>query len=200
MHKINRMGVIPMGRKRLQRDIRKSPHEHFTQERKAIFLEEYTKTGLKIKSLLACGASTRIFHTELERDPEFREKCELAYVVWKESLEEELLRRAIKGTQKDVFFKGDKIGEETVFSDRLMELAIKRHNPSYRDKQQIDVNHSGGVMVITGSLSIDDWAQKAKAVNESNAAKLIEGSAIEVSPTPSSTSLSPANRSNNLFP
>lgn len=44
------------------------------------------------------------------------------------------------------------------FSDPLLMFHAKRHIPEYREKQQLDINHTGGVLLVPAEqLSPDQW-------------------------------------------
>lgn len=55
---------------------------------------------------------------------------------------------------------------ETQYSDRMLELEAKRTNPGYRDKQTIDMNHGGGVMVAPAKISAEDWIKELREDNK----------------------------------
>lgn len=59
------------------------------------------------------------------------------------------------------------------YSDRMLELEAKRVDPAYRDKGQMDVNVTGGILVVPGKSTEEDFekeysieAQRARAAEE----------------------------------
>lgn len=49
-----------------------------------------------------------------------------------------------------------------VKSDRLLELEVKRVDPSYRDKSTVDMNVSGGLLIVPGQATTEkDWEDGA---------------------------------------
>jgi hypothetical protein len=47
---------------------------------------------------------------------------------------------------------------KSVVSDRLLELEVKRGDPSYRDKGQLDVNVTGGLLIVPGTAPTEkEW-------------------------------------------
>lgn len=55
------------------------------------------------------------------------------------------------------------------FSDGLLTLEIRRVDSTYREKQTVDLNHGGGVMVAPAEQSVEDWVKEQQ---EKNAARL----------------------------
>jgi hypothetical protein len=68
--------------------------------------------------------------------------------------------RAINGTPKGVYFKGQRIATERVYSDTLLLALAKAHNPKYRDHLSVDANVKAGVLVVQTSLNPDEWEKE----------------------------------------
>lgn len=74
-------------------------------------------------------------------DPEFAAAWEEALEDYRESLVEEATSRARDGwVERPVINKdGEHIGDVLKKSDRLMELFLKRHDPSFREKSRVEL-------------------------------------------------------------
>ena len=77
---------------------------------------------------------------------------------WDEALEQavDLLageaRRRATGMKRDVWYAGEKVGEENVYSDALLMFLLRAHWPQlYRDN--VKMKHSGG-MEVTGDRKV----------------------------------------------
>lgn len=97
-------------------------------------------------------------------DPEFQEQIDEAIETYKALLEEEAHRRAVEGWDEPVYSQklGRKIGHIRKFSDRLLELKLKRHIPEYRDKVSVDATVKAGIVVIPAhqkELTDEQWAE-----------------------------------------
>lgn len=69
--------------------------------------------------------------------------------------ERALDERAVDGWQVPIFNKaGMKVGEETKYSDRLLELALKANSDKYKEKTQVDHNVKGVVFNIQAPAPI----------------------------------------------
>lgn len=53
------------------------------------------------------------------------------------------------------------------FSDRMLELDVKRVDPTYRDKSTVDLNHAGGgVLVAPEGQDPEDWIKEQEEKNK----------------------------------
>ncbi len=53
--------------------------------------------------------------------------------------EQEIWRRGIEGIPKSIWYQGEKVAEETQYSDTLLQAILRAHHPAYRDRSEIDV-------------------------------------------------------------
>jgi len=70
-------------------------------------------------------------------DPLFCQRWEEAIELSADVLEAEAQRRAVEGYERPIYQRGELIGHETMYSDRLLEFLLKGAIPSkYRDRIQ----------------------------------------------------------------
>lgn len=130
----------------------------FDKKAKQVYLNTYREHGLHGMAAKAAGVTRQCVEHHLEKDEDFLLLRTNAYNDYREAIEHEVKRRAIEGWDEPVFYKGDECGVVRKYSDRMLELHTKRHNPEYRDKQTIDLNATGGVLVVPGAgLSVEEW-------------------------------------------
>ena len=102
-------------------------------------------------------------------DEDFAAAWEEALAIGFEALEDEMHRRATKGTLKPVFHQGEKCGSIRQYSNTLAIFLAKAHKPEkYRERSEI--KHSGikgGVMLIPAGSNPEDWTAEAEGVRES---------------------------------
>lgn len=141
----------------------------FDDRAKEIFLEEYRKWGRMGESAAAAGVTTGTVRDHMEKDEEFAQ----AVMVCEEEYREKLIGHhqdlVFNGTQKENYDRnGNLVSKETIYPIRLIELELKKHDAGYRDKQELAVTHTGGVLIAPAEMpSIDDWEKafgKAKDV------------------------------------
>ena len=134
----------------------------FGDAEKAVFLEEYRKWGRMGESAAAAGVSTQCVRAHIHEDEDFAEALLMAEEEYKEKLIGHQQDLVFNGTIKKSYDRnGMLVSEETIYPIRLIELELKKHDSGYREKQEIAVNHSGGVLVAPAEMgSIDDWEKK----------------------------------------
>ncbi len=133
----------------------------FTEDRWEIFLQAFAKTGLVNKSAWAADVVPSTITQTRKKHPEFEEMFQLALSDYRESIEQEIHRRAIEGWDEPVYQKGELVGTVRRYSDRMLELKAKRHIAEYRDKVTVDQTVRGGVMVVPGQAAdADAWEKE----------------------------------------
>lgn len=141
------------------REIIKLSRIKFDDMAKDIFLAEYAKWGSMGEAAAAAGVTTGTVRRHIDEDEDFAE----ALIVQEEEYRDKLIAHhqnlLFNGTIKESFDRnGMLISRETVYPIRLIELELKKHDKGYRDKQEIAINHTGGVIVAPAEVvDIDDW-------------------------------------------
>lgn len=124
------------------------------------YLAYLEMSGLKYKSSAAAGFSYE-WLKRLRADPTFSALEEAALESYRDSLCREAHRRAVEGVDEPVIGGKDKDRVVAVirkYSDRLLELMLKRHIPEFREKWEGEVKVTGGVLVAPASAaSVQDW-------------------------------------------
>ena len=167
----------------------------FDDDQKLIFLEHLSETGLKGSAARIAGVSLACVKNHLDNDPEFADEYDHALEDYADKIADEVKRRGQVGWEEPVFFKGQRVTEPvlnkdgtealneegkpilryvtvTKFSDRLLELEAKKSNPAYREKQTIDLNASGGgVLVAPAGKTPEEEIELAERLNAEATAK-----------------------------
>ena len=114
------------------------------------FLEELAYSGRIYLAAEAANVCGRTVYRLRQADEDFAELCQQALDRYRDKVAAEVRRRGIEGWLEPVYQQGQFVGYKMVYSDRMLELEAKRVDPSYRDRQQVDMNVTGGVMVVPG--------------------------------------------------
>jgi hypothetical protein len=104
---------------------------------------------------LACRAlklSRAAAYVRKEADPEFAAEWDNSIKEAVDHLEGEAWRRAFKGFKKPVYQQGQLVGYVQEYSDTLMSLLLKAHDPKFRDKLSAEFSGPGGVPL---SITVD---------------------------------------------
>lgn len=138
----------------------------FTVKKKRKFLASLRKEPNVSKACRRATVSrvTAYLHRNPESvlyDQEFAEEWEEALADGMSVLEEEMWRRAVKGTQKPVYQGGALVGHIQEYSDTLAIFLAKAHMPEkYRDNLNLS-----GTLNVKGYKSVnpDDWDENTQS-------------------------------------
>lgn len=159
------------------------------EKRKHIFLRVLAETA---NAKLACQSAgyrnMAAINRAIKNDPGFAEAYDEAMAAAGEFVEAEAVRRAMHGTKKAVYYKGDIVGWEIQYSDSLLALLLKAAKPDKyadRSKQEASLNVRIGIAVIPGTVkNAKDWEAQSALVHANqralNPPKTIEGEFQEV--------------------
>lgn len=153
-----------------------SQREKLDDRAKGIFLAEYSKHGRIGHAAQAAGVTAQTVRRHMEIDQEFGEACVESEHSYRDRLLEHHQSLVFEGTEKVSYDRnGNVVSTEKIYPIRLIELELKAHDERYRDKKELDVKVSGGVLVAPADVtSIDDWETRF------GEGKVIEGEAQEV--------------------
>jgi len=136
----------------------------FDAERKRAFLDILALTGRPAQAAQKIGVALRTVESHRSRrsqqyDEEFAIAYDESMELYREILQEAIHRRGVEGVEEPVFYKGrpatDAEGNPVgirKFSDAMLALHAKRHDPAYRDRQIIE-QHSTNVNAALEDLS-----------------------------------------------
>lgn len=159
--------------------------DYDAQER---FLRSIENQGRITVAAEAVGVSAECAREYIRSDREgFAERFNEAMQVFRDKIEEEIHRRAMEGVDEPII--GGKDRDEVVahvrrYSDRLLEFYAKRHIPEYRERGQLDVNVSGGVMVVPARPATpSDWATQYESLERPTDVEVLPPASDPVPPT-----------------
>ena len=138
-------------------------YEKLTDERRADFLERLAATGLLYTSAHDVGVSGGTVRSAAKKDKDFAAAIEEAKSAFTDTLIAEVHRRGVEGVEKPIYQRGERVdaGEVKEYSDRLLELLLKRQDPSFRDSVKVEGNIAAGVLVVDlGSATHEEWAKR----------------------------------------
>ena len=94
-----------------------------------VFLQYLRATGSTIHAAREAGVSESTIYWARKQSKEFREQWDAAKAHAVDMLLVEARRRAIRGVDKPIYYRGQKVGTVKEFSDRLLEILLKAHYP-----------------------------------------------------------------------
>lgn len=134
----------------------------FDDKAKGVFLNEYRKWGRMGESAAAAGVSTQCVRYHIDQDEEFAQALMMAENEYQDKLIAHHQDLVFNGTERNSYDRnGQLVSTETIYPIRLIELELKKHDKGYREKQELEVKHSGGVLIAPAEMkSIDDWESR----------------------------------------
>lgn len=121
------------------------------------FLDTVVMTGSVVLSCEAANVSNDTVLKWREKFPWFQKAFDESIYRHRDRLVQEAKRRAVEGWQEPIFQRGQKVGEVTRYSDKLLELVLKTEVPEYREA-------ATGQMAGMGTVSIESAPLAAAVV------------------------------------
>lgn len=144
----------------------------FSRQLREIALTEIAESGTAAAASRRIGMCSNTISKAAADCPVFKAALDWAMALYRDAIMDEIDRRGRRGVEKPVWYKGEEVGTEVHYSDRLLEFHAKRHMPEYRDRQEAkDVTVSAVVVVGPAPVSADDW------LDENNGVKKVENTA-----------------------
>lgn len=112
------------------------------------FLATLAETGHVKNSCEAVGLNRITAYTRRRDDEDFRKLWEEAHQIGMSCLEDEAKRRAYEGVTKGVYYKGDRVDEEVVYSDALLMFLMQGRDTRYKRKQEITGADGGPLLAL----------------------------------------------------
>lgn len=140
----------------------------FDDIQKTIFLEALLEHGQQALAAKAAQVCMQTVRDHKEIDPEFGELFDAVLEERARRIIKQLESEALNGHTQPIYDKdGNHIGDKIVYETRLREMMMKRFDDAYRDRQEIDLKGGGGVLVVPGEQSAQDWIADQVAKNAS---------------------------------
>ena len=118
------------------------------------FLSSMQENGNVSLACEAAGIERSTAYRARERFEEFAIEWDTALEIAADALEAEARRRAVSGTDKPVFFRGEECGVIREYSDSLLMFLLKAARPEkYRERHEV-TGKGGGPLVITSIVAV----------------------------------------------
>lgn len=103
-------------------------------------------------SCQAAGVSRQLVYTERKRNPAFAQQWDEALADAVDNLAAEAHRRAVEGVERTVYYQGDPVGTERVYSDTLLIYLLKiKGGPEWRQDRHVTME---GAIDVTGRIDL----------------------------------------------
>jgi hypothetical protein len=151
--------------------VRKAPTK-LTADRVERFLVEFAACGIAARAARVAGVTPSAVTHLKARDKDFAALYDDAKADFDAKLEEVALRFATQGIETPVFYQGVQTATKMQISERILELALKKFIPAYRESVKVDadVTTRFGVLVVPaqavpreGESASEAWRRQANA-------------------------------------
>ena len=140
----------------------------FDDDQKDVYLKALAGHGLKGRAAKEAGVCPQTVGDHLANDPDFAAQYAAAVDEYRAKFVDHATSLAYDGIEVKKYNKdGDLIEERRDYPVRLIELELKRIEPGYRDKQTIDLNATGGgVLVAPADMTPEEWIKRQDEKNK----------------------------------
>ena len=112
-----------------------------TPSQQDLFLQAYRTHGLFTKAAQAAGVTKgsieKYCQAKTADAEQFQLNVEQAASQWADTIEAEIIRRAITGVTKGIYHKGEWVADETVYSDTLLLRLAEVRNPDFAKSKDV---------------------------------------------------------------
>lgn len=142
----------------------------FDDKAKWTFIAEFAMHNRFMHACQAAGVSFRTVKAHIENDPEFAELVEEAKEFYKSRVLQHAQRLMLDGMREPIIggqFKDEVVGEKIFYPIQLIAMEMKKVDPDYKDRQEIEHKGGGGVLVAPAGKSPEQWIKEQEALNAS---------------------------------
>lgn len=135
----------------------------FDDDAKERFLQGYAEHGRMHDGAVAAGVTYSCVKNHLDNDPEFMQ----AFLEAKQAYRDRFLRHVQKmmfeGVEEPIIggqFKDEVVAYKRVYPTNLIAMEMRRVEPEYKERTEVDMNVQGGVLVVPARMSTEEWMAK----------------------------------------
>ena len=141
----------------------------FDDTAKGVFLNVLGKTGRRQQAADAAGVCLHTVNAHREDDPEFERAYQRALGKWADTIHTLAIKLA-NGVKKPIIGGKDKdqiVAHELVHATNLLAMEMKRTNPEYKERSEIDLNANSKheVLVAPAGMTPEEWIASEQARN-----------------------------------
>jgi hypothetical protein len=137
------------------------------------------------------GVSPNFVHTWIKDDKVAADRLRESQRIGYGGLESEAIRRAVRGVEKDIYYKGEVVGHEQVYSDGLLGKLLEARVPEYSKKDNMIGTFNGPtqINIMPRAENYEEWlAMRDQTLNRGKALpppdiklpEILQGEYVEV--------------------
>lgn len=139
----------------------------FSERAKVTFLQQLAIHGKKRMAATAAGVSLNTVKNHEKKDEQFAEAIHQVLEMRSEQITAHIENQAINGMTEPIVGRDNEVvGYRTRYEQQLRMAVLRRHDPNYNDKRQLDVTVKTGVLVAPGGTDLDKWLAAGKETHD----------------------------------
>lgn len=142
----------------------------FDDTAKGIFLNVLAKTGRRTEAANAAGVHLKTILDHRNVDPEFEDAFQEALGRYADTVHV-LALKLMNGVKKPIVGGKDKdeiITHEIVHATNLLAMEMRRTNPEYKEKTELEINGGGGILLVPETATDVDAFLREEAARTGN--------------------------------
>ena len=140
----------------------------FTDDLKFKYCEFLARTSHKAQAAASVGMTVAAVLHHRNIDPEFNAACEQAMADYADIVHA-LAWKLMNGVKKPIIGGPNKdqvVAEEIVHAIPLVAMEMRKVDPAYKERSEVDVNAKGAVLVAPAGMSPEDWVHQEQERNK----------------------------------
>lgn len=141
----------------------------FDDKMKQVFLKHFADTNRMMESADMAGVNYNTVVAHIDNDPEFSEAFHDAKQVYRDRCLKQAQKLMFEGVEEPIIGGKDRdtvVATKIRYSEPLLMMELKKVDPEYKERQEVDNRHSGGVLLAPAGESPEDWVKNAQEENK----------------------------------
>ncbi len=144
-------------------DVRNAKRIKLCDDQKIRFLDHFAENGRMTHAAQAAGVGYNTIKNHLEKDPEFEDAFLQAKRAYRDRVAETAYRIAVEGYEEPIVGGKEKdqiVAYKQVYATNILAMELRRVDPDYKERTEVDMNVKGGVLVAPGTTDPNDWVKE----------------------------------------
>lgn len=148
--------------------VRNASKIKFDDDAKRRFIEHFAKHNRKTHACKAAGVCLQTVDIHYEKDPEFAAAYDAAIVEYRDRIMEHAEDLMINGVKTPIIGGKDRdevVGHKIEYPVNLLAMEMRRVEPGFKDRSEVDLKGGGGVLVVPANAAADEWTKIVEGQN-----------------------------------
>jgi len=135
----------------------------FDDDAKLIFLRAFAEHGRMTEAAFAANVTGACVNNHLKIDPDFLAAFQEAKAIYRDKFIKHAQNLMFDGVDEPILggrFKDEVVAHKRVYPLNLIAMEMRRVEPEYKERTEVDMTVNGGVLVVPPRISPSEWAEK----------------------------------------